>query len=185
LAIGIDYIHIENIRRKIMGYTTDFGGSVTIEPALKDEHREFLIGLANTRRMKRDAVIAETLDDPVRIAAGLPIGEDGEFFIGADGFKGQTDDASVQEYNCPPENQPGLWCQWVPTEDGDGLEWDGGEKFYNYIEWMEYIIEKLLKPWGYTVNGEIEWFGEDYDDRGIIVVENNDVDSKIGRVVYD
>ena len=27
---------------------------------------------------------------------------------------------------------PGIWCQWVPTDDGKGIEWDGGEKFYNY-----------------------------------------------------
>jgi hypothetical protein len=37
---------------------------------------------------------------------------------------------------------PGYFCQWVPAEpalNGFGftaIEWDGGEKFYDSVEWM-------------------------------------------------
>jgi len=75
------------------------------------------------------------------------------------------------------ENFPGIWCQWVPTDDGKFLEWDTGEKFYNYVEWLEYVIE-MLKPKGYVLNGEVRWRGEEFDDIGTIIVRDNDVSTK-------
>ena len=38
--------------------------------------------------------------------------------------------------NTPPFGQPGLWCQWVPTDDGHALVWNGHEKFYRSSGWM-------------------------------------------------
>jgi hypothetical protein len=83
-----------------------------------------------------------------------------------------------------PWAQPGLWCQWVPGADDTTIRWDEGEKFYHYVEWIRYLIDHFLKPWGYTVSGEVEWAGEEHDDRGLIVVENNKVFEKFGRLVY-
>ncbi len=83
------------------------------------------------------------------------------------------------------EDVPSFYCQWVPTEDGRGLEWDGGEKFYNYVQWLEYLINKFFIPWGIKLNGEIEWEGEESGDLGKIIVTNNVVEVKEGRVVYD
>lgn len=68
---------------------------------------------------------------------------------------------------------PGYYCQWIPTEEGTSLEWDGNEKFYDYVEWLEYLIEHFLQPWGYTVNGEVTWQGEDVGDLGTIYVGDN------------
>ena len=28
------------------------------------------------------------------------------------------------------------------------LEWDGGEKFYEYVKWLEYVIKYIFKGWG-------------------------------------
>lgn len=80
---------------------------------------------------------------------------------------------------------PGFWCQWVPTEDGWGIEWDQGEKFYEYVEWLRYIIQHLLQPKGYVLNGEINWSGEDSEDLGKIIVKDNVVTTKEGRVTYE
>ena len=80
---------------------------------------------------------------------------------------------------------PGLYCQWIPTEDGKFLEWDSGEKFYNYVEWLEYLIEKILKPKGYILNGKVEWSGEERGDIGLIVIENNIVTTKEGSITYN
>ncbi len=81
---------------------------------------------------------------------------------------------------------PGYWCQWVPACDEDTvIEWDYGEKFYEYVEWMEYIIDNFLKPWGYIANGNIEWFGEDRNDLGMIVVEDNKVSTRSGTITYN
>lgn len=63
---------------------------------------------------------------------------------------------------------PGIWCQWVPTEDGQGIEWDGNEKFYAYVEWLDYIVKKFLTPWGITLSGEVQYRGEEFGDDGTI-----------------
>jgi hypothetical protein len=73
---------------------------------------------------------------------------------------------------------PGYYCQWVPTDDGCDIQWDGGEKFYAYTEWLEYLIKEFLIPWGYTLNGKVSWSGEDTDDQGYITVTNNEVRTK-------
>ena len=68
---------------------------------------------------------------------------------------------------------PTLYCQWVPTEDRTGLEWDKGEKFYFGDEWLVYLIDRFLKPWGYTLNGECPWYCDEFDAAGILRVADN------------
>lgn len=80
---------------------------------------------------------------------------------------------------------PGFWCQWRPTDDGEYLEWDGGEKFYDYVAWLNYLIANFVEPWGLTLNGSIEWQGEESDDLGRIDVNNNVVTTKQGKVIYE
>ena len=168
-----------------MGYNTDLYGSFDLDKPLTPEHKAYLEKFAETRRMNRDAEIASKIDDPIRVAAGLPIGDNGEYFVNGRGFCGQDEDESVKESNHPPAGQPGLWCQWVPSANGKSIVWDGNEKFYEYVDWIEYLIEHFLKPWGYVVNGSVEWQGEERDDRGLIEVEDNVVTTKVGRIVYE
>lgn len=168
-----------------MGYSTDFRGRFDLDKPLTDEQSDYLVAFAETRRMERDQKIAETLPDPKRAAAGLPVGHCGCYFVGGVGFMGQDRDASVTNGNAPPPGQPSLWCQWVPSADGSGIEWDGGEKFYHYVDWLEYLIRHFLSPWGYVLNGEVEWTGEDRDDIGKIVVVNNAVSVLDGKRVYE
>ena len=40
---------------------------------------------------------------------------------------------------------PGFWCDWVPTVNGAGIAWNGAEKFYSYVEWLNLIIDKYLQ----------------------------------------
>ena len=103
-----------------------------------------------------------------------------EYFVGGVGDFGQDDDPSVIDHNDPPKNQPGLWCQWVPSADGGGIEWNGGEKFYYYVEWLNYIIKNFLIPWGLVLNGTVKWRGEDFDDAGKILVKDN----VVSKVTY-
>lgn len=135
-------------------------------------------------------------------------GNDGEFFAKDDGNSGQTTDNSIIDHNTPPgqvgynekgdfnyvwdENQrrskeglcqPGLWCGW--TVNSNSLFWDGGEKFYSYIEWLKYLINKFFIPWGITLNGEIEWEGEESSDFGKIVVTDNEVTVLTGKKVFE
>jgi hypothetical protein len=167
---------------------------------------------ADTRRMTRDefkvaAMKAEgrgnTRCFKLLEELGLPIGAKGEFYCGT-GLAGQdgghfnsSTDNSVVEYNQAPGvgkwgdtkpkatciGQPGLWCQWNPSDDGTEIVWDGSEKFYNYVEWLEYLIANFLKPWGYKVNGMVEWKGEDSQDIGVIEVVDNVVETHEGKTI--
>lgn len=183
-----------------MGYTTDFKGKFNLDRPLSAEHKMYLCEFARTRRMQRDAAVTATREDPVRIAAQLHVGEEGGYFVGEGGFAGQVEhqphqfpqrggydhhlcSLGILDYNRPPAGQPELWCQWVPSEDGTSIEWNGVEKFYEYVEWLEYLIEHFLKTWGYVLNGRVSWQGEDTDDRGVIHVRNNEIRAVKSEIV--
>ena len=156
-----------------MGYTTEFKGQFDLTPALSADQVKYLQKFAQTRRMKRNPEIAGNMLDTAREAVGLPVGEDGEYFVGGLGNAGQGHDLSIIDYNKPPATQPTLWCQWTPSDSGNFIEWDGNEKFYRYVEWLQYIIDKFLKPWGIISNGTVIWQGESLEDVGTINVNNN------------
>ena len=168
-----------------MGYSTDFTGEFILDQPLTNAQVLYLSKFSETRRMCRDEALTAKRPDPIREAVGLPVGRDGGYFVAEGGWAGQDDGDDVTDYNCEPFDQPGLWCHWVPTNDGEAIEWDGSEKFYNYVEWIEYIIEHFLKRWGRTLNGEVEWSGEDDDDRGKIVIEDNSVTTRVARIVWE
>ena len=159
-----------------MGYSTDFRGQLEFSTPLTPAQVKYINAFKGTRRMKRDAAKAELLPDELRLAVGLPIGEDGMYYVGShnDGNFGQDKDASIIDYNSSGKF-PGLWMQWEVSEDGTTLEWDGGEKFYNYIEWLKYLIEHFFNVWGTKLNGSIEWRGEEWDDTGTITVTDSNV----------
>ena len=83
---------------------------------------------------------------------------------------------------------PGIWCQWIPKEIHENdmykhsrseLVWDGHEKFYNYVEWLQYLIDNFFNPRSMTLNGIVKWQGEHMGDRGKIVVVNNIVNTTL------
>lgn len=155
-----------------MGYTTNFRGSLSVSN-LTEEQRAYINNFAETRRMHRDC---NRLMEKYNGKHGHPTpesntpegiyGKDGEFFAG-------IDDSCYIDYN-HSKNQPGLWCQWVINENNE-LEWDGGEKFYNYVDWLQFLIDNFFSKWGCVLNGKIKYRGEDYSDRGYIEVIDNNV----------
>lgn len=194
-----------------MGYTTDFNGRFKLDRPLTDAHREYLTKFCETRRMKRDEGITAKRPDPVREAVGLPVGIEGEYFVGEGGCAGQCDDDEQQalkekfvaqgmdwgrayraarvhigilDYNGAPRTQHGLWCKWIPTECGNYIEWSGAEKFYDYVEWLQYICDNFLSVWGYTLNGEIAFQGEARDDNGKFYCVANRVTRNASPLVH-
>lgn len=170
-----------------MGYTKTFRGSFRLDKKLTPAQADYLVAFGRTRRMRRDAAIAATLPDPNRIAAGLPIGDEGGYFTGGAGLFGQDADVSCLmlggrfDTNTHPTEQPGLWCQWVPTADRCGIKWDGGEKFYHHADWLTYIKRHFLARWGIRVTGEVKWWGESRGHKGITrVVRGRVYDREIG-----
>jgi len=163
-----------------MGYTTDFKGQFLLNVDLDDKTEEFLKKLATTRRMMRD--VSKLPKSGFEKYGFDSWGTDGEFYVDGAGYYGQDQDKSILDYNFPPRTQPGLWCQW--EYDQASIQWNGGEKFYHYIEWLEYIIEKVLEPRGYKLNGMVEWQGEESDDFGQLKVEDNKMFSRVGKMGY-
>ena len=155
-----------------MGYTTDFDGHFTIDKPLDDETFNLINGLANTRRMGRKGLDPE-------------YGEEGELYYNPDSDDcGQEHDENIINYNVPPRTQPSLWLQWIVGEDKQTIEWDGCEKFYKYIEWIKYLIDKILEPRGYKVSGVVHWAGEGSGDKGKIEIKDNKVSVYEGRIQY-
>lgn len=149
-----------------MGYTTEFEGRIEITPPLNAEEIEYLKKFNQSRRMHR--------------TNGPYFAEPGDDF-------GQDHLPDIVNYNRPDPSQPGLWCGWEPTEDGTAIVWDGGEKFYHSVEWMQYLIEHFLKPAclaklplpflqaNHVLNGRIDAQGEEDGDRWTLVVQDNKV----------
>jgi hypothetical protein len=152
-----------------MGYTTEFDGSVSISPPLNRHEIAYLQKFAASRRMDRTR---------------------GPYFVGGSGLFGQGHDPDITDHDQPPAGQPGLWCEWEPTEDGTAIKWNGWEKFYNSEQWMTYLIDTFLRPsaalatelaspvpgrhypkefrhftFDHELNGVIDAQGEDDDDR--------------------
>lgn len=83
-----------------------------------------------------------------------------------DGIDGrETDDVDM----------PDGYNQWVLTKDLRHIAWDGNEKFYGYVEWLQYIIDKVLLPNNLFLSGSVAYAGEDAKDNGILTIEADKV----------
>ena len=160
-----------------MGYSTFFTGKFGISPALTVKQRDYLRAFSDTRRVTRNPRLLAGLPDPLREAVGLPLGPDGCYFVGVGPSPhGERHKQSIADGNRPPADQPGLWCQWEPNERGTSLAWNESDNFYNYVEWLEYVIAQFLEPWGRTITGQVRWQGDDDADTGTINVAANEID---------
>ena len=156
-----------------MSYDMEFRGEFAVQPPLRPEHLAYLRAFNQARHMKRDAAVTATLADPVRLAAGLPVGAEGEYFVGGAPNWGKDTGEGIVEHNTPPASHPDLLCHWTPKGDGTAIEWDGQRKFADWDPWLCYLIEHFLLPWGYVVNGRVEWRGEEWLDVGVLRVRDN------------
>ncbi|CAM6003868.1 unnamed protein product [Sphagnum balticum] len=136
-----DDINASYYTRRELDKIIDFEGRFSLNKKLDIDTQDFLTRLNETRRMKRKSTIG-----------GVYYGVDGEFYVHGEGFAGQYDEESVVDYNRPPSTQPGLWCQWRPSDDGMHIQWDGGEKFYNYVEWIKSYKRSIYKMVSTTEN---------------------------------
>jgi hypothetical protein len=62
------------------------------------------------------------------------------------------------------------FCNW--KTDGSRL-FSPANKAYYAQEWLRDMVEYFFKPNGYTLNGKVEWNGEDKNDSGVISVYDN------------
>lgn len=146
-----------------MGYTTEFAGRIEIDPPLSEAEAAYLKAFCETRHMKRGR---------------------GPYFV--DGAFGHAEgDADVVDANQEPEDQPGLWCKWRPTEDRAGIEWSGRMKFYHAPEWMAYIRTHFLTLGAAAVLDPSMGFFTRHDMRGSIHAVGEDAESDVWRLEVD
>ena len=155
-----------------MGYTTEFTGSLTITPPLNINEVVFLRKFNATRHCTHKVT---------------------PYAMDATG--GCTGRSCIDS----GPGVPGFWNKWKSSDDGTELLWDGREKFYSYVEWLDWLITHFFKPdpechgaeipiingmgmssapsvfpaSGHLLNGIIEWEGEESSDVGRIVVCDN------------
>jgi hypothetical protein len=169
-----------------MGYTTDFKGKFKFSKQLNDNQILYLKKLSNTRRIERNSSLCENFFDPVRTAVNLPVGIQGEFCVFGTGFAGQNTDPTVLNYNNPSKNQPSLWLQFEPDDEGKYYLWNQTEKFYCYFEWLAYVIVNILNKWdGIYLTGTIYYKGERRGDTGKIKAYKDKIEIYHGKLLHD
>lgn len=66
-------------------------------------------------------------------------------------------------------------CGWFITKDHQSIVWEPDDHAYvdYHVQWLEYVIERYFKHWGYTLNGKVKWRNRDFTDIGVTKVKNN------------
>ena len=163
-----------------MGYTTWFEGGLTPNKPFKKEFINYINAFSEKRHEPRDVEIIKRSDpDWAKHCLDGNLGPYGMYYVG-NFDEGVIDRSLAKSYTCP-----GYRCDWCINEETGVVEWDGGEKFYQYTDWLIYLIENFFEPAGYILNGEFIWIGEDSEDRGKISVVNNKVSEFLGEIVYE
>ena len=164
-----------------MGYDTEFEGSFKLSRRVTPDEFDYMRRFNFTRHeaFDVDKLIAEFGDS--RGLKGLGYGERGEYYVSAiDGHCARENACIVRggymyrprHYQYGDEKEISPNCHWKLTDDGMRLVWDGGEKTYDYIEWLDVTIG-IFEHWGITLSGSVNWHGDDDDDDGNITVLEN------------
>jgi hypothetical protein len=161
-----------------MGSTVQLHGRFKIEPPLNKDQVDYLKQFANSRRMKRDPLKVKALHDPLREAVGLPVGVEGEYYVGHPDYA--DSEVGVTDFNREPGDQPDVWCGWTAFEDGTHLVDTGCDKFPHFEPWLVYMIKHFFEPWGKTLNGSVLWSIQYGKYTGILKVQDNVVSNVDG-----
>lgn len=158
-----------------MGYTTTFEGRFVLNSKAPAELDEYIQKFCAMRHVKRDVERLKK-SDPDYAEKSHPIihdpGREGQFYIPDHADWTISDSYNIKDNNTAPEGVPGLWCDWT-LKDGKYLFWNGSEKFYDYVSWLDYLINMFFKYYDIKLNGSVKWQGEDENDKGNIIVLNN------------
>ncbi|MBX7101478.1 MAG: tetratricopeptide repeat protein [Myxococcaceae bacterium] len=154
-------------------------GEITVTPPVVGARAAYLTRFASTRRVRRDLAALAGLPDPCRTEAGLPLGDEGGYFVGAGGELGQDGElpglpgapgAGVVDPNRPPLGQPSLWCALTLRPGGGTLGGVADATPELPFEWLDYLVRHFFTPWGHQLQGELRWTGAQLDDAGVITV---------------
>lgn len=85
----------------------------------------------------------------------------------------------------PKEEQPGVYLDWMPNEDGTAIIANNTNSLSGYnAEWLVLLIKYVFAPRGYVLNGEVNM--EDSEGNyWILGIENNEVYIRLGYIEYE
>lgn len=63
------------------------------------------------------------------------------------------------------------FCQWRLSADRSGIEWDGEEKFYGYVEHAQRVAS-WFQDRGMAMTGRVAWHGESRKDHGVLLASD-------------
>ena len=107
-----------------MGLHTSYLGHIRIAPALSPDEIEFVRRFNETRHCGEDSAPLRTVQHPAE----------------------NESTGDVGAYNRAAPGMPGLWCPWTCCAAGCCLHWDGVEKPDSPQQWLEYLIDRFLRP---------------------------------------
>jgi len=82
--------------------------------------------------------------------------------------------AAIAESSEP--DLPGYGSLLTVSEERDAILPEEGESRHGVRMWLKLLIEHFLGPRGYVLNGEVEWDGEDLEDRGRLFIKDNELE---------
>ena len=162
-----------------MGYTTRFKGHFTLEPALTPDQRDIVRAITKTRHAPSEPGFELKYALPDRGNDVTRLHPDTEFRLAKKTTRRGTYGGDT---GCYEGAYPSIWCDWTASEDGRRLEWNGGEKFYEYEGWLRHLITNAFEPWGVRVSGWVDFAGDDPKDTGVLVVTGTRVLVVLGTV---
>lgn len=159
-----------------MGYDTNFFGEFELDKELtKDQHKYLCLFNEKRHFQIKDSFFEKKSKPSVMKNLNIDFGEDGCFYVDEENNLKYYDSSIIEiakNYNRPPGDCPGLWCGWIPSNDKKHIIWDRVEKFYNYTEWLNFIISKFLNPWEIEIFGSVKFQGEHPNDVGFIRIKD-------------
>jgi hypothetical protein len=166
--------------------TVEMFGRFELNSPLAMPHLQYLQKFCSIRHMRRRTGMLTNLADPLRIAAGLPLGADGEFYVGAHAVDSESD-LTIVDANVQPRSQPGVLCDWTFGDDASSIVWAGQPgSLQTHLAWLQYLLDEFLVPWGHETNGAVYWRSTENDsEQGVIVLRKNEISSMLLASEYD
>lgn len=184
-----------------MGYTTDFYGTFSISGNITYKLVKYIDAFSAMRHCAIDPDFFKShFPDWKEYGFNGNIGKHGEYIAipSENIYDLQAKYPDYVETNRYNIGIPfGYWCHWNFLDNSenplfdDGIElvdvdeligkkqlrfgWDGSEKFYDYEDWLRFMIFHFFIPSGVFLNGATLAVGEGDGDAKYIIIKNNEV----------
>lgn len=151
-----------------MGYHTDFTGKFHFEKNASREFMEYINAFSHARHVLRNAEEIKHADPEwKKHCFHGDLGEYGEYYADPSNAFAMPNENIIQK------NVPGYYCEWYMPDTGTLMHNDGTDYYQDYQNWLFFLLRNFIIPDHYILNGSVYWNGEDTEDLGILVIQNN------------